>query len=238
MPDVYIVNYSSGVDSVHATIESANERASTAKEEGKTAVKVEPQELQGGTVVVEKKKAAPKAKAPAKAKAAPENDETEAPKAAAAKQTKPVAEKRAVNAKKPAKPAKPGASDIPDNVKALLAGSGRVLSGKTVVVTGIPPTLGRKTAEALVTAYGGKIVKAVSKSTKLVVLGDEAGPKKLEQIEEYGIETLDEDALIELLEKSGSGTKRSADDEEDDDEEEEEEEEEKEKAVRGKKQKR
>ena len=79
------------------------------------------------------------------------------------------------------------------------------------VVTGVPPTLQRKHAEQLVMNYGGKLVKSVSKNTSFVVLGNDAGPKKLEQIEELGIETLDEDAFVALLE-TGGGVKRPADD--------------------------
>jgi BRCT domain type II-containing protein len=68
--------------------------------------------------------------------------------------------------------------DLPDNVKALLAGSGSALKGKTVVVTGVPPTIGRKTAETLVQQYGGKLTKSLSKNTNYVVIGGDAGPKK------------------------------------------------------------
>ena len=104
-------------------------------------------------------------------------------------------------------------ADLPDNTKALLAGSGDVLSGKSIVVTGVPPTLQRKNAEKLVTNYGGKLVKSISKNTSFVVLGNDAGPKKLEQIEEMGIETLDEDAFVAMLE-AGGGAKRAADEDE------------------------
>jgi BRCT domain type II-containing protein len=98
-------------------------------------------------------------------------------------------------------------------MKALLAGTGDVLSGKSIVVTGVPPVLQRKNAEKLVTDYGGKLVKSISKNTSFVVLGNDAGPKKLEQIAELGIETLDEDAFIAMLEAGGSGVKRTAGDE-------------------------
>lgn len=74
----------------------------------------------------------------------------------------------------------------------------------------MPPTLQRKNAEKLVANYGGKLVKSISKNTSFVVLGNDAGPKKLEQIEEIGIETLDEDAFIAMLE-AGGGAKRAAD---------------------------
>jgi NAD-dependent DNA ligase len=232
---VYIVTDSSGIDSVHASIASANNRVSEAKEDGKSGVKVEVQELVGGSVeaaAVEEKKAAPRSKAKA-----PKVEEDEAPKAnTAAKKTKPAAEQRAESAKKPVKPAD---SNLPENIKELLAGSGSTLAGKNVVVTGVPPTLGRKNAETLVQAYGAKLLKSLSKKTDFVVVGNDAGPKKLEQIEGLGIKIIDEDELVAMLEGSGLGTKREAEDDEDDEEdEEEEEEEEEEKPTKAKKQKR
>lgn len=62
--------------------------------------------------------------------------------------------------------------------------------------------------------YGGKLVRSISKNTSFVVLGNEAGPKKLEQIEELGIETLDEEAFVALLEAGGGGKRPAADNEE------------------------
>ena len=64
--------------------------------------------------------------------------------------------------------------------------------------------------------------------------------RRLEKIDELGIETVDEDGLIELIEGGGSAVKRSASDEDDDDDmdvDEEESEDEK-PAPKGKKQKR
>ena len=72
----------------------------------------------------------------------------------------------------------PSQDGLPDNIKELLSGSGSVLSGYTVVVTGIPPTIGRKNAEKLVEAYGGKLTKSLSKNTGYVVVANDAGPKK------------------------------------------------------------
>ncbi len=51
-PYLYLVVTSTGVDSVHASIESADARATAAKSEGRDAVKVEVQQLVGGDVVV------------------------------------------------------------------------------------------------------------------------------------------------------------------------------------------
>jgi replication factor C subunit 1 len=211
---VYIVFNGAEIDSVHATSKAASQRVVTLDTDEAEVIK---QELQGGTVqfaehaTAEKQTASKPNKAakreqpdepelaPAskKSKATKAKEEAKPEPAASKPKTKTPAEQRAANAKKPGKP---GKDDLPDNVKALLASSGDSLSGKTIVVTGVPPTLGRKTAEALVEKYGGHLTKSLSKKTSFVVVGNDAGPAKLEKIAELGLETLDEDAFIALLE--------------------------------------
>jgi len=72
-------------------------------------------------------------------------------------------------------------------------------SGKTFVLTGTLPTLGREEAKALIEAAGGKVAGSVSKKTSYVVAGSEAG-SKLEKAQELGIAVLDEAGLKALLE--------------------------------------
>jgi len=72
------------------------------------------------------------------------------------------------------------------------------LSGKTFVLTGTLPTLGREDAKALIEAAGGKVAGSVSKKTSFVVAGAEAG-SKLEKAQELGVVVLDEAQLKEML---------------------------------------
>ncbi|TVY42692.1 Replication factor C subunit [Lachnellula subtilissima] len=210
---VYVVLSGDGdIDSVHASIDSANERIDEAKAEGSNDVVMEVQELQGGSVQIDQKKPAAKPKSKAKVKAPKDEededeDEDEPPKP----KTKPAAEQRAANSAK-GKATKSADEDLPENVQHLLANPTTALAGFIVVVTGVPPTLGRKNAEKLVETHGGKLGKSITGKTSYVVLGNDAGPKKLEQIEQHNIDTLDEDALIELLEGGGASSKRSVED--------------------------
>ena len=72
------------------------------------------------------------------------------------------------------------------------------LAGKTFVITGTLPSMGRDDAKALIEAAGGKVAGSVSKKTHYVVAGAEAG-SKLEKAQEIGVAVLDENGLKELL---------------------------------------
>ena len=71
-------------------------------------------------------------------------------------------------------------------------------SGKTVVLTGTLPTLGRDEAKALLENAGAKIVGSVSAKTDYVVAGEAAG-SKLEKAKALGVAVIDEAAMLALL---------------------------------------
>ncbi len=72
------------------------------------------------------------------------------------------------------------------------------LAGKTVVLTGTLPTLGRDEAKDLLEAAGAKVAGSVSRKTSYVVAGAEAG-SKLDKARELGVPVLDEDGLRRLV---------------------------------------
>ncbi|HEX7638822.1 MAG TPA: NAD-dependent DNA ligase LigA [Burkholderiaceae bacterium] len=74
----------------------------------------------------------------------------------------------------------------------------RPLLGRTLVLTGTLPSLGRDEAKEMIEAAGGKVSGSVSKKTNWVVAGEEAG-SKLDKARELGIEILDEAGLRALL---------------------------------------
>ncbi len=76
-----------------------------------------------------------------------------------------------------------------------------ILSGKSFVLTGTLPTLGRDDAAALIEAAGAKVSASVSKKTAYVVAGADAGSKLL-KAQELGIALLDEAGLLALLESA------------------------------------
>ena len=75
-------------------------------------------------------------------------------------------------------------------------------SGKTFVITGTLPSLGRDEAKDLIEAAGGKVAGSVSKKTDYVVAGTEAG-SKLVKAQALGVAVIDEAALLKLLESPG-----------------------------------
>lgn len=74
----------------------------------------------------------------------------------------------------------------------------QILAGKTVVLTGTLPTMGRDEAKELLEAAGAKVSGSVSKKTSYVVAGAEAG-SKLTKAQELGVRVLDEAGMLALL---------------------------------------
>jgi DNA ligase (NAD+) len=70
------------------------------------------------------------------------------------------------------------------------------------VFTGALARLTRGEAKKLAESAGAKVVGSVSKATTHVVVGEDPG-SKYEKAVELGIETMDEDAFIELLQEAG-----------------------------------
>nr|POE96464.1 replication factor c subunit 1 [Quercus suber] len=83
----------------------------------------------------------------------------------------------------------------------LPQGEENCLAGLTFVFTGQLQHLGREQGQAMVKQYGGKITTAPSKKTSYVVLGEDAGPKKLETIKQHGLKVINEEGLFELIKR-------------------------------------
>jgi BRCT domain type II-containing protein len=98
------------------------------------------------------------------------------------------------------------------------------LKGKSVIITGEIEGRSRKAAEEILVNAGAKIEKSLNKKVQLVILGEKAGPSKLQKIEDLGCETQDWDELIEQI-KSEGGEEPAADDDDDDEDEDEDDEE-------------
>ena len=81
----------------------------------------------------------------------------------------------------------------------LPVGRENCLAGLTFVFTGVLNSLERGQGQELVKRHGGKVTGAPSKKTSFVVLGTDAGPKKLEIIQQFRLKTINEEGLFELI---------------------------------------
>lgn len=91
-------------------------------------------------------------------------------------------------------PTDPGSKVIPFD-----EGAENCLEGLTFVFTGVLQSIGRDDVVNLVKKYGGNVTIGPSKKTSYVVLGEDAGPKKLEIIRKLGVKTIDEDRLFQII---------------------------------------
>ncbi len=78
------------------------------------------------------------------------------------------------------------------------ANTGSPIAGKTIVVTGTLPSLGRREAEALIEQNGAKAAGSVSKKTDYVLYGESAG-SKLDKARELGVPLLTEAEFLSLI---------------------------------------
>jgi len=76
------------------------------------------------------------------------------------------------------------------------------LAGKTVVLTGALPSMGREQAKEMLEAAGAKVRNAVSKKTSYLVAGEDAG-SKLVKAQQLGVPVLDEAGMLALLANHG-----------------------------------
>ena len=76
------------------------------------------------------------------------------------------------------------------------------LAGQTWVVTGKLEVMGRSDAKNALQALGAKVAGSVSSKTHCVVAGPGAG-SKLSRAQEPGVEVIDEEAFLALLEGYG-----------------------------------
>jgi DNA ligase (NAD+) len=71
-------------------------------------------------------------------------------------------------------------------------------AGMTFVITGTLPSMGRSEMEELVKRYGGKVSGSVSKNTRYLIAGENAG-SKLTKAQELGVDILSEEDVLKLL---------------------------------------
>ncbi|KAM7364266.1 germ line transcription factor 1 [Cochliomyia hominivorax] len=88
--------------------------------------------------------------------------------------------------------------------KEVPKGKPNCLAGLTFLITGVLESLERDEAASIIKEYGGKTMTVVSKRLNYLIVGEDSGPKKLAQAEEFGVKMISEDDFLNLIrEKSG-----------------------------------
>ncbi|KAK5118601.1 hypothetical protein LTR85_008066 [Meristemomyces frigidus] len=99
-------------------------------------------------------------------------------------------------------------NSAPKAGSAMPAGKPGALSDLKVLFTGTF-NMDRNTCIATAKGFGATVQTAPARDTDYVFLGSQAGPKKLEIIEQYGLETVDEQGFQQLLKNGVPQEKRN-----------------------------
>ncbi|KAG9048251.1 hypothetical protein FS837_000387 [Tulasnella sp. UAMH 9824] len=105
----------------------------------------------------------------------------------------------AVKAAQMARNATGGGGGGGGGTKAIPDGEPNCLAGLTFVFTGELPSFSREEAQDAAKRFGGRVTGAPSAKTSYVVVGENAGPKKLQIIKDKGLKMVDEDGFLNLI---------------------------------------
>ena len=74
------------------------------------------------------------------------------------------------------------------------------LDGKKIVISGVFQHHSREEYKAMIEQNGGKNVGSISKATSFILAGENMGPAKLEKAQKLGIDIINEDQFLQMLE--------------------------------------
>lgn len=74
------------------------------------------------------------------------------------------------------------------------------LSGKTIVISGVFSKHSRDEYKEMIEQNGGKNSGSISGKTSFILAGDNMGPSKLQKAERLGIQIIDEDTFLKMIE--------------------------------------
>ncbi len=86
-------------------------------------------------------------------------------------------------------------------VQPVIQESGDALVGQSFVITGTLTSMSRDTAAARIRSLGGTFQTSVSAGTTYLVAGGKVGASKLKKAEQYGTKIIDEQELLQMLQK-------------------------------------
>ena len=79
------------------------------------------------------------------------------------------------------------------------AGQTDKLMGKKIVISGVFAKHSREEYKAMIEQHGGKNVSSISNATSFILAGENMGPAKLEKAHKLGIQILNEDEFLGMI---------------------------------------
>ncbi len=79
------------------------------------------------------------------------------------------------------------------------AGQTDILMGKKIVISGVFAKHSREEYKAMIEQNGGKNVSSISSATSFILAGENMGPAKLEKARKLGIDIINEDQFLEMI---------------------------------------
>ena len=76
-----------------------------------------------------------------------------------------------------------------------------LLTGQSIVITGTLEKFNRTEIERIIKSHGGKTSSSVSKNTSFILIGTKPG-SKLDKANKLGIEVIDEEKFLKILDKA------------------------------------
>ena len=73
------------------------------------------------------------------------------------------------------------------------------LEGKTIVISGVFSIHSRDEYKEMIVQHGGKNTGSISKKTDYILAGERMGPAKLDRAKKLGVEIIDEQAFLEMI---------------------------------------
>lgn len=86
----------------------------------------------------------------------------------------------------------------------VTASQSDLLKGKSVVISGVFSHHSRDEYKTIIEQHGGKNVGSISSKTSFILAGDNMGPSKLQKAKSLGIEIMNENQFLEMIEGAPS----------------------------------
>lgn len=80
-----------------------------------------------------------------------------------------------------------------------LAGQTNILSGQSIVISGVFAQHSRDEYKAIIEQNGGKNVGSISKNTSFVLAGENMGPAKFEKAQKLGVRIVNEEEFLKMI---------------------------------------